>query len=53
MGVQQTPGVQIVPIDDLHLIFEPVVLHRKERELSPKAQHFLTILLEDLVAGEQ
>lgn len=53
MGVQQTPGIQIVPIDDLHLIFEPVVLHRKERELSPKAQHFLTILLEDLVEGEQ
>lgn len=48
MGVQQTPGIKIVPIDDLHLIFEPVVLHRKERELSPKAQHFLTILLNDL-----
>lgn len=48
MGVQPTLNMRIMPIDYLHIIFEPVLLHRKERELSPKAQHFLAILMEEL-----
>lgn len=48
MGVQPAPNMRIMPIDDLHIIFEPVLLHRKERELSAKAQHFLAILMEEL-----